>query len=1124
MLRRSVPLLVVSLFFLSLPAALFAAAVDPDLLAGMRARSIGPSGMSGRVAAIAGIDANPEVVYVGAASGGVWKSTNGGLTFSPIFDDQPVASVGAIAVFQANPDVVWVGTGEGNPRNSASIGNGVYRSLDAGKTWSHLGLEKTERIDTIVLHPTNPDVAWVAALGQEWGENPDRGVFKTEDGGKTWSKVLYVDPRTGASDLVIDPSNPNKLFAGMWQFRRWPWFFKSGGPGSGIYVTWDGGKTWKPITQEDGLPKGDLGRIGLAISRSHPEVVYAAVEAEKSAVVRSDNGGRTWKIVNQRYDADPRPFYFSHLRVDPELPDRVYRLDFNVKVSNDGCKSFADLIPGSLIHGDYHAIWIAPHNPKLIYLGNDGGVAVSRDRGQTAAFVATLPLAQFYHVAVDMQTPYNVYGGLQDNGSWRGPSSLWKGGGIRSHEWAVVGGGDGFQTLPDPFDPNIVYSLSQGGELGRFDQRTGELRAAKPAPPANGVNRFNWNTGLAADPFDAGTIYIGSQFLYKSTDRGESWTAISPDLTSNNPEWQKAAESGGLTPDASRAENFTTIISIAPSLKEKGVIWVGTDDGRLHVTRDGGKTWTSLEKNVPGVPANTWIPKITPSKFAAAGAFVVFDNHRREDFTPYVYQTNDWGKTWKSLATKDLRGYALALEQDPVDKDLLFLGTEFGLWVSLDGGGRWLPWKHGVPTASVMDLAIHPRDNDLVIGTHGRALYVLDDLRPLRTLSEKTMAEPLHLYEIADGQQHLDTPEAGGFGLGSGEFRGQNRDYGALITFSLNVPGLPLPDSDKERQRKIDERAAQRREKETAPSTAPPKSARELKVQEHEGQPEEKAGEKKTEEKPKAGEEKPPEAEIRIANVAGKTIRTFTAPVHRGLNRVAWGFQRDAVKQFPQENPPDAHPAGDEVTPGTYAVTVKYGDREAKGTVRVLGDPRNHNTEADWRQREDALERVRALNNALAEAVERIRKTRSQVDEALSRVDKDKDKKEAKPDAKTADAKPADAKPDPLTEAGDKLKADLTKLERRLWIPYDVPGILPDTDVLSKVFNPYGYILSSWAPPSPTHLEYLRQAEAAVAAILIDFNKFFTTDVAAFRKQVDDAKLRLLPEEKPIEVKKEGGG
>jgi len=1096
---------------LVLLASAASAAVDPGLLAGMKARSIGPAGMSGRVAAIAAVESNPDVVYIGAASGGVWKSVNGGLSFTPVFDDQPVSSIGAIAVDQANPDVVWVGTGEGNPRNSASIGNGVYRSLDGGKTWVHLGLEKTERIYRIVLHPTNPDVAWASALGEEWGENPERGVFKTEDGGKTWSKVLYVNERTGASDLVMDPRNPNKLFASMWQYRRWPWFFKSGGPGSGLYVTYDGGRTWKEITDADGLPKGDLGRIGIAIARSNPDVVYATVEAAKSAVVRSDDGGKSWHTVDQRYDANPRPFYFADLRVDPELPNRVYSLDFNVRVSEDGGQTFNNLPAGDQIHGDYHAMWIAPGNPNLIYISNDGGVAVSRDRGKTAAFVATLPLAQFYHVAVDMAQPYNVYGGLQDNGSWRGPNTVWQFGGVRNFQWQVVGDGDGFETLPDPFDPNYVYSESQGGYLARIDLRAGQARFIRPSPPDGVKLRFNWNTGLATDPFDAGTIYYGSQFLHKSTDRGETWTTISPDLTTNNPEWQKQDESGGLTPDVSFAENFTTILAIAPSPLQKGVIWVGTDDGRLHVTRDGGKTWTSLEKNVPGVPANTWIPHIRPSKFDAGSAFVVFDNHRREDFAPYVYRTDDWGKTWKNLATKDLRGYAYSIEQDPGDKDLLFLGTEFGLWVSIDGGAKWLPWRHGVPTASVMDLVIHPRDLDLVIGTHGRAIYVLDDITPLRTLSEKTMAEPIHPYGASDALQHSRTPEPGGFGLGAGEFRGENEPYGAILTFSLNAPGLPLPDAEKERERKLEERQAKRKAAEK--SEEQPKRAQELAAHEQPspGEPakeEEKGKEAKPEEK-KPAEEKPKEVEIRIADASGKVIRTFTAPAHQGLNRAVWNLSRDAFKQFPQEKPPeDQHPGGPQVTPGTYQVTVKYGEHEAKGTVRVLPDPYSKNTEADWRQREDALARLGAVNDALAEAVDRIRKTRADADQVAAKVQSAK-KDQAKDESK----------PDPLVEAAGKLKGDLDKLERRLWIPYDAVGIQPPTDALSKLFDASG-VVSTWEPPSPTQLEYLRQAEAAAQAVLADFNRFFATDVAAFRKQVDEAKIRLLPEMAPVEVKK----
>ena len=1086
-----------------LAASPLAAAVDPALLAGMKARSIGPAGMSGRVPAIAAVESDPDVVYVGAAAGGVWKSVDGGLTWTPVFDDQPVAAIGAIAVDQANPDVVWVGTGEGNPRNSAWGGNGVYRSLDGGKTWSHLGLEKTERIYRIVLHPTDPDVAWVAALGQEWGENPDRGVFKTEDGGKTWKKVLYVDERTGASDLVIDPRNPNKLFASTWQYRRWPWFFRSGGPGSGLYVTYDGGRTWKEITDADGLPKGNLGRIGIAISRSNPDVVYATVEAAKSALVRSDDGGKTWTKVNERYDANPRPFYFADLRVDPELPNRVYSLDFNARVSDDGGKTFQNLGLNDAIHGDYHAMWIDPRHPDFFYLGNDGGVAVSHDRGKTGAFVTSLPLAQFYHVAIDGQTPYQICGGLQDNGSWCGPNTSWYQGGIRSHQWTMVGDGDGFDTRPDLGDPNYVYSLLQGGNLNRYDRRTGELRAVKPSPPDGVKLRFNWNAGLSTDPFDPATIYLGSQFLHKSTDRGETWTTISPDLTSNNPEWQHQDESGGLTPDVSNAENYTTIIAIAPSPLQKGVIWVGTDDGRLQVTRDGGKTWTSVEKNVPGVPANTWIPHVLPSKLDAASAFVVLDNHRREDFATYVYRTDDWGKTWKSLVSKDLRGSALAIEQDPGDRDLLFLGTEFGLWVSADGGGRWLPWTHGVPTVPVMDLAIHPQELDLVIGTHGRALYVLDDVRPLRTLSEKTMAEPVHLYAGGDAQQHWSAPEPSGFGLGSGEFRGSNEPYGALLTFSLNAPDLPLPDEKQERERKLAERVAARGKPLAAgEEKGLPQTAQELAAQEA---PPAEAGAKETKEGAK--KEKDPEVEIRIADASGKTIRTFTAPAKRGLNRVAWDLRRDAPKPFPAEKEPEPHPAGVQVSPGTYGVTISYGGHTAKGSVHVAQDPRSSNTEADWRSRDAAIQRVSATMEALATAVERIRQARTDVDAAVAKVQSRKGPEEKD-------------KPDPLVESATKLKAGLDKLERRLWVPYDAVGIQPETDVLSRVFSPASYVTSSWAPPSPTHLEYLRQAEKAVDDVLADFNRFFATDVAAFRQQVDAAGVRLLPDLGKVEVKR----
>ncbi|HEX2551349.1 MAG TPA: hypothetical protein VHK64_07115, partial [Nocardioidaceae bacterium] len=665
---------------LCIPALPLTAQVDPDLLAGLSARSIGPAAMSGRVAEVTGVESNPDLLYVGTAAGGVWKSTNGGLTWNPVFDDQPVASIGAVAVFQPNPDVVWVGSGEGNPRNSVIAGNGIYKSLDGGRTWQHLGLEKTERIHRVVLHPTNPDIAYAATMGKLWGENPERGIYKTTDGGKTWKRVLYVDERTGAADLVMDPSNPNKLFAAMWDHRRWPWSFRSGGPGSGLFVTYDGGDSWKRLTEDDGLPKGDLGRIGLAISRSHPEIVYAIVEAGKSALLRSEDGGRTWKTVNDDARTVNRPFYYADIRVDPEWPNRVYNLAARMTVSNDSGKTFNGLPGTRTIHGDYHALWINAADPRTMVTGEDGGLAVSRDRGETWQFVANLPVGQYYHVNVDMDMPYHVYGGLQDNGSWRGPSSVWEErGDIRNHQWQRIGGGDGFEVVPDPEDSMRGYSEAQGGELLRWDLRKGEMRSVRPpeTDPDDPEKRlrFNWNTALAVDPFEPGTVYYGSQYVHKSTDRGETWTVISPDLTSNNPEWQKQAESGGITLDVTGAESFTTLLAIAPSPVQHGVIWAGTDDGRVHVTRDGGKTWESVEKNVKGLPANTWVPHIRPSRFDAASAFVVFDNHRRDDNGLYVYRTDDWGKTWKSLATKDVAGFALAIEQDSVDKDLLFLGT-----------------------------------------------------------------------------------------------------------------------------------------------------------------------------------------------------------------------------------------------------------------------------------------------------------------------------------------------------------------------------------------------------------------------------------------------------------------
>ncbi|UCF39619.1 MAG: hypothetical protein JSW43_07665 [Gemmatimonadota bacterium] len=777
--------IVIACGLLALTASAARAQFDPSLLWGMQPRSIGPAGMSGRVASIDAVAADPRTIYVGSATGGVWKSKDGGLTWTPVFDEQATSSIGAVAVFQPNPDIVWVGTGEGNPRNSAGVGRGIYKSVDGGRTWSHLGLEGSERIHRVVLHPTNPDVAYLAAMGPTWADGEERGVYKTQDGGQTWQRVLYVDQRTGAADLVMDPSNPNKLFAAMWEHRRWPWFFESGGPGSGLFVTYDGGDRWTRLTAADGLPPGELGRIGLAVAHNDPNVVYALVEAERSVLLRSDDGGHRWRTVNDEPGIAPRPFYYADIRVDPQNENRLYSIHGRCTVSEDAGKTFRTVVQSGIIHGDVHELWIHPSDSRVLIMGNDGGVGISYDRGEHWRFVENLPLAQFYHVNVDLDTPYNVYGGLQDNGSWFGPSSVWRDDGIRNYYWTRVGGGDGFGAMVDFGDTRYGYSMSQQGNLRRFDKVTGERKDIQPVHPQGTALRFHWNAAINVDPFDSTVVYFGSQFVHRTRDGGTTWEIISPDLTTNDPEKQRADESGGLTRDATGAENHTTIITIAPSPVERGVIWVGTDDGNVQLTRNGGAEWTNVVGRMRGVPANTWVPHIEPSKFDAGTAFAVFDDHRRGNWTTYVYRTTDYGRSWQSLATDEIDGFVHVIEQDPEVADLLYLGTEFGLFVSLNGGESWFKWTEGMPTVPVRALIVHPRDDDLVIGTHGRGAYVLDDVRPLRALAQHpgTATSSLHLFDPPTVIHYHPSDALGYRSTGHAMFSARNRPHGALLSY-----------------------------------------------------------------------------------------------------------------------------------------------------------------------------------------------------------------------------------------------------------------------------------------------------------------------------------------------------
>jgi photosystem II stability/assembly factor-like uncharacterized protein len=905
----------------------------------MAARSIGPSGMSGRVAAIDGVHADPNIIYVGAATGGLWKSTSGGMTWTPLMDHLPASSIGAIAIYQAAPDIVWVGTGERNRRNSAGVGTGVYKTMDGGKTWKLLGLEGTGAIEAIAVHPADPNTAWVAALGNTWKESEERGVYKTTDGGKSWRRILYVNAQTGAGDLVMDPTNPNKLIAAMYEHRRWPWFFKSGGPGSGLYLSFDGGESWRQITSKDGLPEGELGRIGLDIAQSNPNIIYALVEAKKSVIARSDDGGLTWKTVNNSRGIGDRPFYYGQVRVDPQNENRVYNIRSPLDLSEDGAKNFRTLLPFARVHVDYHAFYINPRDGRFIVAGNDGGVYISRDRATTWQFVENLPLAQFYHINVDMETPFNVMGGLQDNGSFRGPSSVWENGGIRYYHWREVDFGDGFAVMADAKNKRYVYAMSQGGELVRSDVQTGEWKSIKPAHPDGVKLRFNWNSGINIDPFD-GAVYYGSQFVHKTTDLGNSWSIISPDLTTNDPSKQKQLESGGLTLDVSSAENHTTILTIAPSPVEQGVIWVGTDDGNVQVTRDGGKTWTNTVDKIPGVPKATWIPHIEASKFDRGTAFVVFDDHRRGNNAPYLFRTTDYGRSWTSLVTADIEpfNFVHVLEQDPVNRNLLFLGTEYGMYVSLNGGAKWILWRDGLPRAPHQALIVHPRDHDLVIGTHGRAAYILDDVRPLRALADQPSitAKPLHLFEIPPTIQYQVMQVAGMRFLADAKFVGPNRPYGALLSYFVKEGS----DTGK--------------------------------------------------------------VSIEVAGADGKLIRSFQGPAKSGINRTNWDLRYDGPRQVRTDQPGEFLPPGPPVLPATYTIKVKLGGNEASGSVKVDPDPRFQITDADRRAKHDMLQLLKQRQNVVVEAIDRLNAAERAVDRVTEQV-RGKTDAESKALAQTAE-------------------------------------------------------------------------------------------------------------------------
>jgi len=890
--------------------------VDSDTISGLGARNIGSAAMSGRIAAIDAVQEGQRLtVFIGTASGGVWKSFNGGTTFKPVFDKQPVQSIGAVTIDPKNPKVIWVGTGESWTRNSVSVGDGVYKSVDGGENWTNMGLHDSERIAKILVNPNQTNTVYVCAPGKLWSDSDERGLYKTNDGGKTWTKILKgANASTGCSMISMDPTHPDTIYAGMWDFRRKGWTFRSGGDGpnafsgSGLFKSTDGGASWTELTSPNavGLPPKPWGRSAVAIAPSKASTVYITIEAEipRDGLYRSDDSGKTWKQLDRSQNMIWRPFYFANLIVDPKDENKVYKPDGSLIASNDGGQSFSNISGGA--HGDFHDVWINPNNTDHVITGDDGGVWYSYDGGNRWWKGENLPVSQFYHVSVDMDTPYHVYGGLQDNSSWIGDSSY--PGGITNSRWENVYGGDGFWAFADTADPDYIYAESQGGEMSRINRKTLESRNIKPLPQyKEGKLRFNWNTPIHLSPTQKGTLYIGSQFLFRSRDHGQTWERISSDLTTNDAEKQKQEQSGGITVDNSSAEMHTTIFSICESPKDSNLIWVGTDDGNVQLTRDGGKNWKNLTPNLKGLPRNAWVSSIDAGHFDAGTAYATFDLHTFGDMRPYVYKTTDFGNTWTQLIgpTGDVKGYAHVVKEDIVNRNLLFVGTELGLWVSLDGGTQWAQYKGGeFPNVAVRDLAIHPRDKDLIIATHGRGIWIIDDITPLRSLTAELLAKDAAFIEARPTVQRV--PAGGGWVNGDASFSGPNPTDEAVITYY-------------QQKRHI------------------------------------------------FGDLK-----IEVLDSGGKVVATIPSSKRRGLNRATWSMRLKAPRVPTAASAAFGATTGPRVLPGTYTVKMTKDKNIYTTQLVVTGDPRVKHTAEDRKSQFDLAMKLYNLLGDMTFAVDRI--------------------------------------------------------------------------------------------------------------------------------------------------------
>ena len=1052
-----------TLYFLMLIASfsLFAQELSMDVVKSMKPRNIGPGGMSGRVTAIDVVHKNTDIMYVGTASGGLWKSTSGGINWNPVFDKETTSSIGAVAIQQSNPSVIWVGTGEGNPRNSLNGGYGLYKSLDAGKTWELMGLEKTRHIHRVIIDPTNPDIVYVAAIGSPWGEHPERGVYKTTDGGMSWTKILFANNKTGAADLVMDPTNPNKLIAALWEHKRDPWFFNSGGEGSGLHITYDGGNSWKKVTEKEGFPKGNLGRIGVAIAANKPNIVYALVEAKKNALYKSEDGGINWEKVNDKSDIGNRPFYYSEIYVDPQNENRVYSIYTYVNVSEDGGKNFSQLMPAygvsNGVHPDHHAWWIHPTNGNFMIDGNDGGMNITKDGGKNWRFIGNLPVAQFYHINVDNEIPYNVYGGMQDNGSWRGPAYVWRTQGIRNSYWQEISFGDGFDVVPDKDNTRFGWSMSQQGYVSRYDWQTGNNYTVRPTHPDPEVQlRFNWNAAINIDPFDNNTLYFGSQFVHKSTDKGQTWTVISGDLTTNDPEKLKQNESGGLTMDATGAENHCSILVIEPSPLERNMFWVGTDDGKVHYTQNGGQTYTDVTKNIKGLPSGSWIPQIKASNKNKGEALLIANDYRRFNYTPYAYRTKDYGKTWQRIIdATDVKSYTLSIVEDPVEKNLLFLGTDDGLYISIDAGNSWTKWTQGFPTVSVKDLVIHPREHDLIIGTFGRAAWVLDDIRPLREIAKnkEIINQKLELFTPPTAfQAAYQQPTGSRFGADA-MYHGENRDNGAIFSYFVKI------DETKKEEQTADDDKTSDDDDDTNDVIDESKvkwDSLTMKIYDQE----------------------------RLI----RTLKTKT-PDATGIYKWSWNMDEAGVLSPSRTlRKQTREPSGVSVKPGTYKVVLRYGDLTSEEMITIVSDPRLEVSQSNINEVYNASKRLEKMEQTCSDAVKQLVESKeiaNKYKEELSKLDKAQYKDDIKASKKV------------IKNIDNLIDLYLGKQDERQGITNT--SVVSVTDRLDTA---NWYVGSRQNGLTTTENTLLKHAEDAVNDALKKTNTFFNDTWKAYQNQI----------------------